>query len=103
MVALAIDPPFSDSNLSPPSINESCVIVAGVAGRSYSLTAERVMAVENFDSPLLVSVGRLLDLTVLEERVFTREDVQVLPRGALFRSEEAALRLVNAISPNVAT
>jgi hypothetical protein len=102
VVALAIDPPFSDFNLSPPSVNESIVIVAGVFGRSYSLTAERVAAVENFDTPLLVSIGRLLDLTVLAERIFTQENVQVLPRGALFRSEEDAVRFVNTISPNVA-
>jgi hypothetical protein len=98
VVALAIDPPFSDPNLSPPCVNEAIVMVAGVWGRSYSLTAKRVLAIGNFDSPLLVSVCRPLEATVLAEGIFTRQNIQVLPRGALFRSEEGAARLLNTIT-----
>ena len=97
VVALSIDPSFSDLKLSPPSINETVVMVARVFGRSYSLTTERVTAVKDFDSPLLVSVGRLLDPTALVERVFTRQNIRVLTRGALFRDEEGAVRFVNTI------
>lgn len=95
IVALAIHPPFSDSNLSPPCIDESVVLVAAVFGRSYSLSTERVAAVLNFDSPLLVSVVRSLDPSTIPDRVFTRQNIQGLTRGALFRSEEEATRFCN--------
>jgi len=97
VVALKVEPSFSDSNLVPPSVNETLVLISRAMGRSYSLKAEELGRVFSFDAPLLVRLYRALDSSILATGEFTRSQIQLLPRGALFRSRDDAMQYANGL------
>jgi hypothetical protein len=97
VVLLEIDPPFSDPRLLPPAVNERFIAVSRAIGNTYSLTQESLSRVFLYDAPLLIRAARILDQSCLSTLTYNRQNLQPLPRGALFRDRQSADRYVATI------
>ncbi len=90
VVVLKVDPPFSDLHLTRAALSEEFVIVSRALGQTYSRTVEVVSPVFLYDVPLLMRTARIIDPNSLVTRTYNLQQIQLLPREALFRDKDAA-------------
>jgi hypothetical protein len=93
LVAVSLDPPFSDPKLSPAAVQESAVLISRHFG-NYSITADGALGIVG---TLPVRVYRILDAEVLRGALTVAHQIQLFARGALTSTREQAVEIIRNV------